>query len=47
MYARSQHANGVHIALCDGSARFVNNNVTLATWQALGTSRGADQIGDF
>jgi prepilin-type N-terminal cleavage/methylation domain-containing protein/prepilin-type processing-associated H-X9-DG protein len=47
MYARSRHAGGLHIALCDGSVRFVNDTITLATWQALGTSRGNETIGDY
>jgi prepilin-type processing-associated H-X9-DG protein len=47
MYARSRHTGGVQIALCDGSVRFVDNNIALATWQALGTSRGNDLVGDY
>jgi prepilin-type N-terminal cleavage/methylation domain-containing protein/prepilin-type processing-associated H-X9-DG protein len=47
MYARSRHPGGLHVALCDGSVRFVNNNVTLAVWQALGTASGNDTVGDF
>jgi prepilin-type N-terminal cleavage/methylation domain-containing protein len=35
--ARSRHAGGVHALLCDGSARFVSENVNVAVWQAVGT----------
>jgi prepilin-type N-terminal cleavage/methylation domain-containing protein/prepilin-type processing-associated H-X9-DG protein len=38
--ARSGHVNGVNVVLCDGSVRFVNRGVNLATWQALGTVSG-------
>jgi prepilin-type N-terminal cleavage/methylation domain-containing protein/prepilin-type processing-associated H-X9-DG protein len=45
--ARSRHTGGVNVVLCDGSVRFVTDSVSWATWQALGTSRGADFVGDF
>jgi prepilin-type N-terminal cleavage/methylation domain-containing protein/prepilin-type processing-associated H-X9-DG protein len=45
--ARSRHTNGVNVAMCDGSVRFITNNIAIATWQALGTARGAETIGDF
>jgi prepilin-type N-terminal cleavage/methylation domain-containing protein/prepilin-type processing-associated H-X9-DG protein len=45
--ARSRHTNGVNIALCDGSTRFVNNNITWELWQALGTAQGNEVIGDY
>jgi prepilin-type N-terminal cleavage/methylation domain-containing protein/prepilin-type processing-associated H-X9-DG protein len=45
--ARSRHPNGVNASLCDGSVRFVTNNVTLATWQALGSMNGGESLGDF
>ena len=44
---RSRHPNGVNVSLCDGSVRYVTNNISLAVWQALGTSNGGDTIGDF
>ena len=34
---RSRHTGGVNMGLCDGSVRFVRNDVPLATWKALGT----------
>jgi prepilin-type N-terminal cleavage/methylation domain-containing protein/prepilin-type processing-associated H-X9-DG protein len=45
--ARSRHTGGVNVALCDGSTRFVTDSIAWATWQALGTSRAGDIVGDF
>jgi prepilin-type processing-associated H-X9-DG protein len=47
MSARSRHSDGVNLALCDGSVRFVSNSVALVTWQALGTIELRDVVGDF
>jgi len=44
---RSRHPNGVNAVNCDGSVRFVTNNINLLTWQAVGSMNGGDQIGDF
>jgi prepilin-type processing-associated H-X9-DG protein len=44
---RSRHPNGVNVSLCDGSVRYVSNNINLATWQALGSMNGGDAINDF
>lgn len=43
----SQHPSGVHVALCDGSVRFVTDQVDLSTWQALGTRGKGDLVGEF
>ena len=32
--ANSDHTNGVNVALCDGSVRFVANGISLPTWRA-------------
>ncbi|MDB5388833.1 MAG: hypothetical protein JWM11_4479 [Planctomycetaceae bacterium] len=45
--ARSRHTGGVHAALCDGSVRFVSDNVNRTIWQALGTRGGGEILGDF
>ncbi len=46
--SRSMHTDGVNIALCDGSARFVSNGISITTWQSLATIRGGEIIGsDF
>ncbi len=43
--ARSRHTGGVNAALCDGSVRFVQNSMTLATWMAAGTMNGYEVLG--
>jgi len=45
--ARSRHVGGVHLLLCDGSTRFVSENVDMSTWQAIATKAGSEVIGDF
>jgi prepilin-type N-terminal cleavage/methylation domain-containing protein/prepilin-type processing-associated H-X9-DG protein len=44
MAARSRHPGGVQAALCDGSVRFISNNILLSVWQAIGTTRGNEAI---
>ena len=46
MFARSRHIGGVQVAMCDGTARFVDNTISMATWQALGTAMDNDMPGD-
>jgi prepilin-type N-terminal cleavage/methylation domain-containing protein len=45
--ANSQHTGGVQILLCDGSARFVSENIDIATWRALGSIGDGEVIGEF
>ena len=45
--ARSYHPSGVQGCLADGSVRFFNNNISLLTWQALGSRGGGESLGDF
>ncbi|MGE0378542.1 MAG: DUF1559 domain-containing protein, partial [Planctomycetaceae bacterium] len=45
--ARSAHPGGVQTALCDGSARFVGENIDLVIWRALATRAGGEVIGEF
>ena len=33
---RSRHPSGVNVAMADGSTAFVNDTITLLTWQQLG-----------
>jgi len=40
--ARSRHPTGVNAAFCDGSSRFISNNVNLDVWRAIGTAAGGD-----
>src|SRR5262249_31001905 len=45
--ARSRHTGGVNVLLGDGSVRFVQDAISLATWRALGTMNGGEVIGDY
>lgn len=45
--ARSQHIGGAHVALADGTVRFISENISLVTWQALSTHKGGEVLGDF
>jgi hypothetical protein len=45
--ARSAHVGGVQAALCDGSARFINETIDLALWRALATRGGNEVVGEF
>jgi prepilin-type N-terminal cleavage/methylation domain-containing protein/prepilin-type processing-associated H-X9-DG protein len=42
--ARSYHRGGVNVLLMDGSGRFISDNISLATWRALGTRAGGEVI---
>lgn len=44
--ARSRHPGGVNVLFGDGSVRFVQDSIALATWRAMGTMNGADFIND-
>jgi len=44
MAARSRHAGGVQTANCDGSVRFISNNVDLNVWRALSTTDGGETV---
>jgi prepilin-type N-terminal cleavage/methylation domain-containing protein/prepilin-type processing-associated H-X9-DG protein len=45
--ARSRHTGGVNILLADGSVRFVDNGIPLATWQAISTIDGGETFNDY
>ncbi len=47
MGARSRHSGGVNVSMCDGSIRFVTNNISAATWVALSSMAAGDLPGDF
>jgi prepilin-type processing-associated H-X9-DG protein len=38
--ARSRHNGGVNVLFADGDVRFVQNNINIGVWQALGTYQG-------
>jgi len=45
--AASNHTGGVHLAMCDGSVRFVTTSVNLATWRAIGSRNGREIVGEY
>jgi prepilin-type processing-associated H-X9-DG protein len=42
--AGSMHANGVHVLMADGHARFVRDDIERNVWTALGTRNGGEVI---
>jgi prepilin-type processing-associated H-X9-DG protein len=45
--ARSAHTGGVQAALCDGSVRFVSENINLMIWRAAATRSGGELASEF
>ena len=45
--ARSRHTGGVHVLLCDGSVRFISENLDLKIWRGLGSRAGGEILGQF
>lgn len=45
--ARSMHAGGVNVALCDGSVRFAADSIDVGIWRALFTRARGEVISDF
>lgn len=43
----SQHVGGAHHLLCDGSVRFISQNVSVFTYDALATRAGGEVVGEF
>jgi len=43
--ARSLHPGGVNASLCDGSVRFISDNIAINTWRSLSTTRGNEVVG--
>jgi prepilin-type N-terminal cleavage/methylation domain-containing protein/prepilin-type processing-associated H-X9-DG protein len=42
MTARSSHTGGVNVSFCDGSVRFVDQDVRLEVWRAAATRAGSE-----
>jgi prepilin-type N-terminal cleavage/methylation domain-containing protein len=42
--ARSRHPGGVNVANCDGSIRFVSNDVDIAIWRAAATAEFGESL---
>ena len=45
--ARSTHAGGVMVGMCDGSSHFVSDSIALEIWRALGTPDAGDVVEGF
>src|SRR5262249_40911040 len=45
--SRSRHPGGVNVLMADGSVHFIQQNIDLAIWQALGTIQGGEAVPDF
>jgi hypothetical protein len=41
------HVGGIHAGLCDGSVRFISENIDPGTFEALTTINGGEVLGDF
>ena len=44
---RSDHISGLHVGLCDGSVRWLNDNVASEVIQAMTTINGKEDVGQF
>ena len=42
--ASSRHPGGVNVLFCDGSVKFIKDDVTTTTWWALGTMAGGEVV---
>lgn len=42
--ARSRHAGGVNASLCDGSVRFIGDDIAMNIWRALSTIRNQELL---
>ncbi len=45
--SRSMHTGGIHALLCDGSVRFISENIDINTWQNLSSMGAGEVIGEF
>lgn len=45
--ARSLHTGGIHVLQCDGSVRFLSEDISMTTYRALSTIQGSEVIGEF
>ena len=41
------HVGGLHVLLCDGSVKFLSENISAATLGALATRNGGEVVGEF
>jgi prepilin-type processing-associated H-X9-DG protein len=40
--ARSRHPGGVQVVMCDGSARFIRQSISINVWRAASTIKGSE-----
>ncbi|MDR1291203.1 MAG: DUF1559 domain-containing protein, partial [Planctomycetaceae bacterium] len=40
--ARSNHSDGVNVAMGDAAVKFINNSISLTIWQAAGSTEGRE-----
>lgn len=43
----SLHAGGANFTLCDGSVKFISQNIDMSLFRALGTRAGSEVLGEF
>lgn len=43
----SRHTGGGHFVLCDGSVRFISENISITVYRALATISAGETVGDF
>jgi prepilin-type N-terminal cleavage/methylation domain-containing protein/prepilin-type processing-associated H-X9-DG protein len=44
--ARSRHPGGVNVIFCDGSTRFISDDIAVDAWQAMGTMNGGETVSE-
>jgi hypothetical protein len=42
--SRSAHPDGVHVAMGDGSAKFISDDISIRIWRAMGTIQGEEVL---
>jgi prepilin-type processing-associated H-X9-DG protein len=47
MSASSWHTGGVQICLCDGSVKFISENIDFETWARVGVRNDGQVLGEF
>ena len=45
--ARSRHVGGVNLLVCDGSVRFISDNISDVVWKGLSTRGGSEVLNGF